>query len=920
MVDALVSFAVEKLGDALIGETIFLLGVRTQVEELRDELRRMRCFLKDADAKQQQGDERVRNWVADIRDVAYDAEDVVDTFMLKIDAGRRSGGVQNFIIRKALMVKNLKYLHRVGNEIQAIQSRLKVISDTSSSKTNKMMQQQLRNYYPHVEDDVIIGLEEHTKTLLTELLKDDERRCIVSIVGVGGLGKTTLAKKIYKHDTIMSHFECCAWSSISQQLNTRDALLEIIKKSMHPNDDEFSRFKELNEGDLVEKLYNYLQDKRFLVVVDDLWSLEDWNTLSHAFPNGKRGSKVLLTTRNKEVASQADPWNLQLEPQLLNDEDSWALLCNKAFPKTMGDANCYPPSLEKLGRNMVHKCGGLPLAICVLGGILATKKAEIKEWEYVSRDITSNINKGKNGGVMGILELSYNDLPVHLKPCFLYLGLFPEDYAIPRKKLVRLWIAEGFIRHTKEDALVTLEDVGKREYYAELIQRCMIQADKDTNPWEGKTCRMHDLMRDLCLSKAKEMNFLDIFDHHIGGVTSSSLSTTDKCRRLRRYAIYLDYHDIWDDEIDFDSVYDEFYFNNSACSLRTFLFSVPKYHHREPFIKYQHMKLLRVLDLENLTNFRKDITKEVSKLIHLRYFAFGKGPPDTPISSSIGNLRNLQTIKLGRFQGLLLPGTIANLAQLRHLELGSSKTLNHIQAGEWVREGCLQRLSKLRSLSVENTSRMQTDVLIQEIVNINRSSSSSDQHHNPIRVLRIDSFKKINIKIFDSLSCCHNLHQLDLTGKLNYFDLQKYPPNLSKLTLRNTFLFEDPMAALQYLPSLTVLSLDENTYKGSEIMCSSKGFPQLQYLYMSGVEGAKTWILEKGGMPRLQHLHLCGLSYLSMLPEGLMFITTLKKLEIIRTFIIQDRVAREVGKDWYKVQHIPSITIAREVGESWSKV
>ncbi|KAI3942087.1 hypothetical protein MKW92_029660, partial [Papaver armeniacum] len=130
MVDAaLIQFAVEKLGDALIHETNFLLGVRDQVVELRDELRRMQCFLKDADAKQQQGDERVRNWVADIRNVAYDAEDVVDTFMLKIDATHKSGGgVLSLIKRKALMVKNLVHLRRVGEEIQAIRDKLKAIS------------------------------------------------------------------------------------------------------------------------------------------------------------------------------------------------------------------------------------------------------------------------------------------------------------------------------------------------------------------------------------------------------------------------------------------------------------------------------------------------------------------------------------------------------------------------------------------------------------------------------------------------------------------------------------------------------------------------------------------------------------------------------------------------------------------------
>ncbi|KAI3957584.1 hypothetical protein MKW92_027748 [Papaver armeniacum] len=200
MVDAVVSFAVEKLGDALIQETNFLLGVRDQVQELRDELRRMQCFLKDADAKQQQGDERVRNWVADIRNVAYDAEDVVDTFMLKIGATPTSGGgFPSLIKRKALMVKNLRHFRRVGKEIQAIQDKLKAISASTVTYGIKELPDDkpsssidpLRNYYPHVQDEDVTGLEEHAKTLLDELLKDEERRCVVSIVGVGGLGKTT---------------------------------------------------------------------------------------------------------------------------------------------------------------------------------------------------------------------------------------------------------------------------------------------------------------------------------------------------------------------------------------------------------------------------------------------------------------------------------------------------------------------------------------------------------------------------------------------------------------------------------------------------------------------------------------------------------------------------------------------------------
>ncbi|KAI3957585.1 hypothetical protein MKW92_027749 [Papaver armeniacum] len=931
MVDAVVSFAVEKLGDALIHEIIFLLGVRDQVQELRDELRRMQCFLKDADAKQQQGDERVCNWVADIRNVAYDSEDVVDTFMLKIGATPESGGgVLSFIKKKALMVKNLRHLRRVGKEIQAIQAKLKAISASRDAYGIKELPDDkpsssidpLRNYYPHVKDEDVTGLEEHTKTLLTELSKDEERLCVVSIVGVGGLGKTTLAKKIYKHDKVMRDFDCHAWCSISQQLNMRDVLLEIIKKFMNPDKDELSKIKEMNDRNLVEKLSEYLQDKRYLIVVDDLWSFQDWSMLSPSFPKGKRGSKILLTTRNKEVASQADPWSLQLEPELLNEEDSWELLRKKAFPKATRDTNSYPAGLEKLGREMVLKCGGLPLAICALGGILSTKKEDIKEWRYVHRDVASNIN----GGVMGILASSYNDLPVHLKPCFLYLGLFPEDCAIPRKKLIRLWIAEGFIPHRKEDAHGTPEEAGKRQYYGELIQRCMIQADKDPTPGEVKTCRMHDLIRDLCLSKGKELDFLGI-------------SSSDTCRRWRRYAININ------DEQRYGVNFD---FNNSASALRTLLvnpnderrYGVDFHFNNSaspifimPLMKYQHIKLLRVLDLGDI-KLHKNKIQLIFELIHLRYLEIGGlrfHPWDllrqNKIPSSIGHLRNLQTLKLNG-EAIMLPETIANLVQLRHLEprygckisgslqienLINLQTLNSVEAGKWIRKGCFGKLSKLQHLSVYGTSRSQNDVLIHEISNKKSSSSSSleDQcHENPIRVLEIWCDDNFDNQIFDSLSCCHNLHRLLLNGRLDGgLNLLKYPPNLSKLILRWSNLEKDPMETLQYLPNLKLLEL-YCAFTGEEMVCSTKGFPQLQVLRIRSIVHLKKWTIDQGGMPCLKELELDGLENLSILPEGLRFITTLKKLTIgYEMPTIAERVVREVGEDWYKVQYIPSLIV-----------
>ncbi|KAI3838292.1 hypothetical protein MKX03_019343 [Papaver bracteatum] len=189
------------------------------------------------------------------------------------------------------------------------------------------------------------------------------------------------------------------------------------------------------------------------------------------------------------------------------------------------------------------------------------------------------------------------------------------------------------------------------------------------------------------------------------------------------------------------------------------------------------------------------------------------------------------------------------------------------------------------------------------------SSSFDDQYQNPIRVLEILSFDNFDNKIFDSLSCCNNLHRLLLGGRLDGgLNLHKYPPNLTKLTLSNSKLEKDPMETLQYLPNLKLLKL-YSAFQGEEMVCATNGFPQLQVLHLWYMHQLKKWTIDQGGMPCLKELDLDGLEELSMLPEGLRFITTLKKMTIDGMPTIRRRIARQVGEDWYKVKHIPSLPI-----------
>ncbi|WRX12402.1 NB-ARC - like 10 [Theobroma cacao] len=310
---------------------------------------------------------------------------------------------------------------------------------------------------------------------------------------------------------------------------------------LSPSRKERKLIDKLKEDELVEKLYDVLKEKRYLVVLDDIWSYKDWDSLRPAFPKGKEGSKLLLTTRKKKVALLVDPCSSPVELPLLTDDESWKLFKRKAFSENKMEAHACSKEFEMLGKEMLKKCGGLPLAIVVLGGLLATKKSW-NEWEMVQKNINAYLNKDQRqeyGGVTEILALSYNELPFHLKPCFLYLGHYPEDLEISKKELVRLWIAEGFISPSLGGGEMLMEDVAE-QYLEELTNRCLVQVGRRNHTGASvKTCYIHDLLRDLCVSKAREENFFGIVQPSMNGNENCSLDlTVAAVSKMRRIVVH----------------------------------------------------------------------------------------------------------------------------------------------------------------------------------------------------------------------------------------------------------------------------------------------------------------------------------------------------------------------------------------------
>ncbi|KAF8393983.1 hypothetical protein HHK36_020185 [Tetracentron sinense] len=250
----------------------------------------------------------------------------------------------------------------------------------------------------------------------------------------------------------------------------------------------------------------FLQQKRYVVIVDDIWSIHAWEAIKYALLDSNCGSRIMVTTRSYDIASYCkEPNGHVYNLESLAPKDSWTLFCNKAFQEN----SC--PALQGLSENILKRCGGLPLAIVAIGGVLSTREKIATEWEMVHRSLGSLLEvNDKLESMKNILLLSYNDLPYYLKPCLLYLGIFPEDYLIGSLRLIKLWTAEGFVR---EKERMTAEEVAESHLY-ELISKSLIQVAERSPIGKVKRCRVHDFIREIILSKLRDQNFGAIAIQH----------------------------------------------------------------------------------------------------------------------------------------------------------------------------------------------------------------------------------------------------------------------------------------------------------------------------------------------------------------------------------------------------------------------
>uniref|UniRef100_A0A166CNP5 Uncharacterized protein n=1 Tax=Daucus carota subsp. sativus TaxID=79200 RepID=A0A166CNP5_DAUCS len=697
---------------------------------------------------------------------------------------------------------------------------------------------------------------------------------------MGGLGKTTLAQKIYNHSAIKTHFAGLAWVSISRKWQT-DRVLQRILICLVPENK--NSILNMDSDKLVEYMLQIQGRKKCLIVLDDIWSTDTWDALKAAFPAGKSMSKLMLTSRNAEVAEHVNLDGFIHKPECLSPEQSWELLKLKA----LHTGNCLDITrdvkrMEELGREMVEHCAGLPLAIVVLGGILVTKPSLI-EWEKVYRDSKSSLKAGKGLGeayqreILSFLVWSYNDLPPQLKPCFLYLSKFGEDKWIKLETLYQLWIAEGMILSSDKREGETMIQVAE-SYMGELVHRNMVQVrfnDVESSLTKFESCSLHDLMRDMSLIQAKAEDFFEVI-HFQSGNEFHLKSTTESRSASTRVVIRLDE--------EYSSKEANYYFTkkrNEECYRSILLLG--KFGARSlPQALGSHVanfRFLKVFSVEHYTNFSGAFShinfgRAVGSLVYLRYLSLRD--TNLLIFPSLQKLVLLQTLKLDTDKIYVLPwlsrDVLVKMDCLRHLYLPKFKV------------DVLGRKSKLR---FNGLSKLET----------------------------LENFDTTWCEVKD-LRDLINLRKLTLTVRGSFDILEEMMKNLDDVAsspsscLRKSYLEEDPMPILEMLPVLSVLQMREDTYVGKEMVCSATGFPKLTHLILYKFTNLEKWRVEKGSMPILSHLRIQRCNKLEELPEGLVFLKSLQIYQMPQDF--NDRLKRqdgEEGPDFHKISHVLRLII-----------
>ncbi|XP_064957245.1 putative disease resistance protein RGA3 [Musa acuminata AAA Group] len=974
VLDAFISGLVGTLKDMAKEEVDLLLGVPGEIQNLQRSLRNIHSVLRVAEKRRIEDDD-VNDWLTELKDFMYDADDLLDECRMEAhrwtprESDPKPSTLCGFPIFACF--REVKFRHEVGVKIKDLNDRLETISARRSklqlhvsAAERRVVPRVSRITSPVMESDMVgERLEEDTEALVEQLTKPDPSKnvVVVAIVGIGGIGKTTFAQKVFNDGKIKASFRTTIWVCVSHEFSETDLLGNIIEGAGGKYNREQSR-SQLEP--LVEGL---LRGSKFLLVLDDVWDALIWDDLlRNPLQGGAAGSRVLVTTRNAGIARQMKAAHVH-EMKLLPPEDGWSLLCKKATMNAEEERDAQ--DLKDTGMKIVEKCGGLPLAIKAIGGVLRDRGLNRSAWEEVLRSAAWS-RTGLPEGVHGALYLSYQDLPSHLKQCFLYCTLFQEDFEFRRSDIVRLWIAEGFVEARGD---VSLEETGE-QYYIELLRRSLLQSLQPFSLDHDEYSKMHDLLRSLghFLSRDESLFISDVQNEWRSGAASM---------KLRRLSI------VATETTDIQHIVS---LTKQHESVRTLLVERKSRHVKniDDYLKnFVRLRVLRLMytKIESLPHY-------IGNLIHLRYLNVSSSLV-TELPESICNLMNLQfLILLGCEQLTQIPQGIDRLVNLRTLDCRGTrlesfpygiKRMKHLNElrGFIVNTGngmcpleALCGLKELRDLSIHRLERVwleaepgrDTSVLKgkQKLKNLYLECSytpTSDGHteeeieridkvldvalHPPSSVvwLRLENFFGLRYPSWMAAasisSLLPNIIRLELTG----CDHWPLLPPLGKLPSLEFLHIRGARAVTTIGPEFfgceaaaTGHERERNSKRPSSSSSSPPPslFPKLRHLELTNMTNMEVWdwVAEGFAMRRLDKLVLLNCPKLKSLPEGLIrqatCLTTLNlwdvcALKSIRGFpsvkqlsiigesdleIVDDLPAVEVlklGGYWFPYNHLP---------------
>ncbi|XP_025827657.1 disease resistance protein RPP13-like isoform X2 [Panicum hallii] len=824
-----INSVMEKLA-ALMGEQYEQhKAVRRDVAFLRDELGSMNAVLKKL-ADMEELDPQTMEWRNQVMGTAFDIEDSIDDFTHQV-GGSVSAGDAGFVAKIRQYVNELRVRHRFTKQIQELKSRVIEVSerrkryrvDDGGSSTSSCVAIDPRMTALYAEAANLVGIDGPMGEIIRLLNNGGDepgRRClrVVAIVGFGGLGKTTVANEVYRK--LGGQYNFKAFVSVSQRPDLMKLLSRIVYKVGMP------QLNHTNEvEDLIENVREFLKDKRYLFVIDDIWDASVWEILRCAFPDNEKGSKVIATTRIETVAKACCTYRREFIYRMkpLDDQNS-----AKLFYSRVGYVCAQP--LTEIANETLQKCGGLPLAIISIASLLASQPARSREqWKFVCSSLSSNLRTNPTlEGMRQVLKLSYDNLPPHLKTCLLYIGVYPEDHSIEKEDLVRLWVAEGFVRK--------LHDQGAEEvagsYFNELVNRSMIEPTYIDYNGEVWRCKVHDMMLDLIRMKSEEESFLRVVDnvHDI----STSLQA-----RARRLSLHLDFRA--DQETKAAA-------SLSVSHIRSFTLFGNTYF-MPPLSEFKFIRVLNLKDWSSDGEDTIDLTP-IAKLYQLRYLNVRR---EARLPAQIRTLERLETLDMDKLDGDV-PSDIVHLRCLLHLlvpygkslpdgicAMKSMHTLRHFDLAMNSVDNFkgLGELTNLRDLRITCTGRVP-----QQGIRDTLWSSIGKLINCKLRALTFPPYGPVDLPPPATESDGSTISQAE--GHLEILELSStmFPQvpswigqhhKLSKLALSADMLKQDGVDLLAQLPNLYHLEMNIRKPLKERILVrgGSTAFPVLRYLQLS---------------------------------------------------------------------------------------